>query len=321
MRKFLISLLVIAVVLWLPYFIKTYGLKTISEADLPDVGGWAQLDQGNLYYRWYEPEIPNNEIVVLVHGFSTPHFVWNPLMSFLLDSGYTVLAYDHFGRGLSEKPHILYDQNLFVDSLKGLLDHQMVSKPFHIVGYSMGGPVVAHYSRKYPESVKSMTLIAPAGFMIEDPTANMWTIKPLIGEWFWNLFGSLVVFQDNKLDGSPARKDPLALSKSDFMEKARSQMQFKGFIESLLSTVRHFNLFNAEEVFLEVGKLNIPTLTIWGTEDGVVPFAGSEGLMKSIPHSQLIIIEGGKHDITYAEPTKVGSAIRDFLNQQLKTEA
>jgi pimeloyl-ACP methyl ester carboxylesterase len=53
----------------------------------------------------------------------------------------------------------------------------------------------------------------------------------------------------------------------------------------------------------------------------VVPFAGSEGLMKSIPHSQLIIIERGKHDITYAEPTKVGSAIRDFLNQQLKTEA
>ena len=85
MRKFLISLLVIAVVLWLPYFIKTYGLKTISEADLPDVGGWAQLDQGNLYYRWYEPEIANNEIVVLVHGFSTPHFVWNPLMSFLMD--------------------------------------------------------------------------------------------------------------------------------------------------------------------------------------------------------------------------------------------
>ena len=321
MRTFVMCLVIIGILLWLPYFIKTYGLKTITEADLPDVGGWAQLDEGNLYYRWYEPKNSNNEIVVLVHGFSTPHFVWNGLKGFLLDAGYRVLVYDHFGRGFSEKPDISYDQNLFVNSLKGLLDHQMISQPIHLVGYSMGGPVVAHYSQTYPHSVKSMALIAPAGFMTESPAANMWTIKPLIGEWFWNIFGSMIVFQGNEEDGSPPRTDPLALSKLDFIDQARHQMQFKGFIAALLSTVRNFNLFNAAEVFTAVGTLKIPTLTIWGTDDGVVPFEGSQGLMSSIPHSQLIIIEGGKHDITFAEPTQVGTAIRNFLNQQFKAEA
>ena len=129
------------------------------------------------------------------------------------------------------------------------------------------------------------------------------------------------MFQGNEADNSPPRTDPLAISKSDFIDQARQQMQFKGFIESLLSTVRNFNLFNAEEVFSAVGALNIPTLIIWGTDDSVVSFLGSEGLMTSIPHSQLVVIEGGEHDITFAEPTQVGTAIRDFLNQQLKTEA
>jgi len=321
MQKFLIGLVIVFLLLWLPYFIKTFGLKTITAADLPDVGGWAKLTQGNLYYRWHEPEISNGEIIVLVHGFSTPHFVWNPLKGFLLDSGYRVLVYDHFGRGLSEKPDISYDENLFIDSLKGLLDHQMIDQPVHLVGYSMGGPVITHYTQAYPESVKTMSLIAPAGFMIENSALSMWTLKPLIGEWFWNIFGSLVVFQGNEEDNSQPRTDPLALSKSDFIDQARQQMQFKGFINSLLSTVRNFNLFNAEEVFLSVGALNIPTLTIWGTDDSVVSFAGSEGLMVSIPHSQLVVIEGGEHDITFAEPTQVGTAIRDFLNQQLKTES
>jgi pimeloyl-ACP methyl ester carboxylesterase len=320
MNKFLIGLVVVFILLWLPYFIKTYGLKTITEDNLPNEGAWAQLDEGNLYYRWYEPETSNNEIVVLVHGFSTPHFVWNGLKGFLLDSGYRVLVYDHFGRGFSEKPDIPYDKNLFVNSLRGLLDHQMIEKPVHLVGYSMGGPVVAHFTKAYPKSVKSMALIAPAGFMNESPSAYMWSIKPLIGEWFWNIFGTMIVFQGNEEDGSPARSDPLALSKEDFISQARYQMQFKGFINALLSTVRNFNLFDAEKVFTEIGKLNIPTLTIWGTEDVVVPFQGSDGLINSIPHSELFIIKGGQHDVTFAEPTEVGRAIRDFLNKQPKHE-
>jgi pimeloyl-ACP methyl ester carboxylesterase len=90
-------------------------------------------------------------------------------------------------------------------------------------------------------------------------------------------------------------------------------MQFKGFIHALLSTARNFNLFTAQEMFSEVGSLNKPTLTIWGTDDDVVPFIGGKELVLHIPQSELLIIEGGKHDITYAEPSLVGAAIRDFL--------
>ena len=229
--------------------------------------------------------------------------------------------FDHYGRGYSERPRIKYTKDVFVQSLKGLLDTQGISDQVHLVGYSMGGPIVGHFTNEFPDMVKSMSLIAPAGFMVENPTEDWWIMKPLIGEWILNVFGSRLVFQGNEENDEPPREDPLALSKKDFIKKAGIQMQYKGFIYALLSTARNFNLFSTQEMFGEVGNLNKPTLTIWGTDDGVVPFKGSEELMLSIPQSELLVLEGGKHDITYAEPSLVGAAIRDFLISLAKVEA
>ena len=316
MNKFLIGLVVVFILLWLPYFIKTSSLKTISETDIPEVGGWAPLVQGNLYYRWYEPEISNNEIVVLVHGFSTPHFVWDGMKEFLVDAGYKVLVYDHFGRGFSERPSVVYDQDLYVESLKGLLDYQNISQSVHLVGYSMGGPVVGYFTQQYPDSVKSISFIAPAGFMKEDSVSRI-AVMPVVGDWFWQVFGKWLYFREVRNEATSS-DDSVGLSESKFVKKYSLQMKYKGLIEALLSTVRNFNFFNAKRMFDKVGDLKIPTITIWGTDDGVVPFAGSSELMQSIPHSELKIINEGKHDIAYANPSVVGNTILEFLDKQQK---
>ena len=322
MNKIFTGLLVVLLILWIPYFVQTYNLKTLTASDLPAEGSWAPLKEGNLYYRWYYPdaEVTNNETVVLVHGFSTPHFVWDGMKGFLLDAGYSILVFDHYGRGYSERPRIKYTKDVFVQSLKDLLDTQGISAPVHLVGYSMGGPIVGHFTNEFPDMVKSMSLIAPAGFMAENPTEDWWIMKPFIGEWFLNVFGSRLVFQGNEENDEPPREDPLALSKKDFIKKAGIQMQYKGFIYALLSTARNFNLFSTQEMFGKVGNLNKPTITIWGTDDDVVSFEGSEELMLYISHSELLVLEGGKHDITYAEPSFVGAAIRDFLISLAKAE-
>ena len=316
MNKFLIGLVVVFILLWLPYFIKTSSLKTISETDIPEVGGWAPLVQGNLYYRWYEPEISNNEIVVLVHGFSTPHFVWDGMKEFLVDAGYKVLVYDHFGRGFSERPFVVYDQDLYVESLKGLLDYQNISQSVHLVGYSMGGPVVGYFTQQYPDSVKSISFIAPAGFMKEDSVSRI-AVMPVVGDWFWQVFGKWLYFREVRNEATSS-DNSVALPQSEFVKKYSVQMKYKGLIEALLSTVRNFNFFNAKRMFDKVGDLKIPTITIWGTDDGVVPFAGSSELMQSIPHSELKIINEGKHDIAYANPSVVGNTILEFLDKQQK---
>jgi hypothetical protein len=45
----------------------------------------------------------------------------------------------------------------------------------------------------------------------------------------------------------------------------------------------------------------------------VVLYSGNEPLMELIPQATLKTIEGGRHSITYKEPTKVGETIALFL--------
>ena len=126
--------------IWLPYFTQTYKLKTLAASDLPS-GAWVSLEKGNLYYRWYYPDakVMNNETVVLVHGFSTPHFVWDGMKGFLLDAGYSVLVFDHYGRGYSERPKLNIPRMFLFNPLEDCLI--LKNSEVHLVGYSMGGPM------------------------------------------------------------------------------------------------------------------------------------------------------------------------------------
>jgi pimeloyl-ACP methyl ester carboxylesterase len=317
MKVAALILLIIALGLAIPYGSKTYGLKPISSANLPAEGAWAPLTQGNLYYRWYLPAAAasNGQTLVLVHGFSTPHFVWDGVWQLFLNAGYQILVYDHFGRGFSERPSVDYSAQLYVQALAELLDQQNLSQPVHLVGYSMGGAILGHFAEAHPERVKTMSLIAPAGFMTEQPASSSLVNLPLIGEWLGHMFADKMLVSDISDREMANIDDPLAMPTGEFVIKVGKQMQYAGFVESLVSTLRHFNLFNALESFNAVGQLGIPTLAIWGTDDATVPFMGSENLLLAIPHAELVVIEGGGHNITYMQPSIVGPAIVDFVGQ------
>tara|TARA_B100000965_G_scaffold326278_1_gene288766 strand:- start:313 stop:1269 length:957 start_codon:yes stop_codon:yes gene_type:complete len=312
----LLSLIIILLLaaLYLPYFYKTFRLKKISISHVPAEGDWTDLSDGNIFYRWFYPEEEhaNGETIVMVHGFSTPSFVWGGLIDNFCNSGFQVLVYDHFGRGFSERPRINYDKELYIRSLKELMDDQGVKSKVHLIGYSMGGPIVGYFTEKYPDQTKSMSLIAPAGFQQTMSGVNNWTIKPIIGEWFWHVFNNRI-YGVGRMSETTYSDDPLSINEEEFLENFNSQLVFKGFTESLLSTVRHFNLMDCRRMYKNVGNLDIPTFVVWGKKDGVVPHSSSENLKECIPHSELLTIEEGTHDITYRQPTEVGNSINSFL--------
>jgi pimeloyl-ACP methyl ester carboxylesterase len=316
--KIYVALLVLVLLLVLPYVAKTYGLKNITASDLPVEGGWAELSQGNLYYRWYIPEHENGEIVVLVHGFSTPHFVWDQIKNFLIERGYKVLVYDHFGRGFSQRPNIRYDKAVYVESLNELLAHQQVSQSVHLVGYSMGGAVIGHFTQAYPTKTKTLSLIAPAGFMPGTQAVNRLVTLPVVGEWLGHMVAKNMLVSDVSDTEMANIDDPLAMEKLDFISQVSAQLSYSGYVESLISTFRYFNLFDAQDAFSAIGgEHRIPTLAIWGTQDATVPYSGTVHMLEAIPYAELLTIEQGGHNIPYMQPSIVGSGIVDFLDRSI----
>ena len=315
MKIFLGIIITLIIILSVPYFFKTLQLKTLTKIDLPKEGNWVKLTKGNIYCQWHRPVIPTNgEIIILVHGFSTPSFVWKGILEDFLSSGYTVLTYDHFGRGFSERPHVDYTKDFYIDTLNELLNHENINDQVHLVGYSMGAPIVGFYADQYPQRVKSLSLIAPAGFSSPVPLPLQTNLMyyPLVGEWFFNVFRERFKFM--LMPESEDSDDLRSITQEEYILLFEEQFKFKGYIEALLSTLRNFNLFSVLEMYSRVGELQKPVLVIWGKLDGVVPYSGSRNLKQTIPHAELVVIEEGTHDITYRQPSQVGKEIVKFLS-------
>ena len=242
MKSSLVILVGIFILLLIPYLYKTLPLKKIQLSDLPTEGDTLSLRSGNLYYLWHRPETTksNGESIVLVHGFSTPSFVWGGLIEDFLNKGYKVLVYDHFGRGYSDRPKRKYTKEFYVETLKGLLDSQNLTDPVHLVGYSMGGPIIGYFADNFPNRTKTLSFIAPAGLTKNSSSIYSFLTKPIIGEWIWHLFGYRLLKPETQRSD-----DPRSINEEEFQKNFKKQIIFSGFIESLLSTIRNFNIFDA----------------------------------------------------------------------------
>ena len=313
------SLIIIFLIIALPYLYRILELETISKSNIPKEGAWAPLSSGNIFYQIHTPiSDPKKETIVLIHGFSTPSFVWNGMLGKLLTEGYKVITFDHYGRGFSERPKISYNKDLYVTELLDLMDYLEISGTVHLVGYSMGGPIAGFFTDEYPEKVASLTLIAPAGFNKPKPFSNTseFIYLPLVGEWFFNVFRER--FENTLMPETDGSDDINAINQQDYKRLFKEQFRYRGLIESLLSTIRNFNMYSTLDMYSRLGKSNIPALVIWGTLDGVVPYSTSDQIREVIPQAELVPIEKGTHDITYRQPSQVGQAISIFLEKNKK---
>ncbi len=319
MNTLLIALFIIIFSLIFIYFYFAFKLLNPNKIRIPEGGNLADLKNGKLYYRWFSPEKENGEILVLVHGFSTPSVVWEGVLPYLLEEGFKVLVYDHYGRGYSSRPKVKYTKDLFVDSLDELIEHQEISQKINLVGYSMGGPIVAGYAEKHSEKVRSASFIAPAGYM---SLSVPWYQKlfyrfltmPIIRQ-FIGVVAPSIFYGGNATLTLSTLEDEQHVPQERLNEIYREQMKYEGFTRSLLSTIKNFNLFQDKSSFKDIGNSEIPCSVIWGTNDETVSFDGHNEMQKDFNNLFSTVIENGFHDITYSMPTKVAKHLLSFLKQ------
>ena len=317
MKFFLFSVFLILAIVSIPYFYSSIKLKNPSKIIKPDYGKFAKLKNGNIFYQEFISDNPIGQIVVLVHGFSTPSIVWKGIIPYLTDAGYDVIAYDHYGRGFSARPKVDYTKNFYISTLLELIDYLKIEQKVHLIGYSMGGPIVGYFTRENPNKVESVNFIAPAGYMFKRNSKPNFYLKilsiPFVSKYISIVFPSLMYGGSSSIRLS-TEEDENRLSQDELNKIYKEQMKYEGFTRSLLSTAKNFNLFNTQKMYQELGEMKINASVIWGNADEIVPFDGLSYLKTDYPNINLEVIENGHHDITYALPSIVGK----FFCKQLK---
>ncbi len=109
--------------------------------------------------------------IVLVHGLGSASTVWKPIRP-LLERDFTVITVDLPGHGKSTyskgQPMDPHSLALYVSEQLSAIGFET----FHLVGNSLGGWVALELTSAFPEQVKSLTALAPAGLWLNPYNAR-----------------------------------------------------------------------------------------------------------------------------------------------------
>lgn len=288
-----------------PFFDETKELNESTRKEA--AGSFIALADGVTHYELGGPK--DGKPIVLVHGFSVPFFIFDPLFDFLTKSGFRVLRYDLCGRGYSDRPNTRYDIHLFVKQLKDLLDVLNIND-ITLLGLSMGGPVTTAFIETHPRYVRKHVLIDPSGAKGVKLTTLLKIVKlPILGELLLALFGNKNMIKGIASDFF----DPALVAV--FQSKYKVQMEFKGFKQAILSTMRSGMLDTFLETYKKVGALKKPTLIFWGMEDETTPFEDHTYLLQALPHAEFHAVEKCGHIPHYEKPEIFNPILLEFLSK------
>jgi pimeloyl-ACP methyl ester carboxylesterase len=257
-------------------------LDASARAGVP--GQFVALSRGTTHYELSGPA--SGRLVVLVHGFSVPYYIWDSTTVALTGAGYRVLRYDLFGRGFSDRPDVAYDGALYDAQLGELLDSLRVTEPIDLVGLSFGGFVTAHYTAGHAPRIRSLTLVDPIS---EARTLPSMLGLPVIGPWIWQVAQVPGMAEGQLTDFLHPGNYPT------WADQYRPQMRYKGFGRALHSTLIAMSRISFDSLYAGVGKTGIPVMLIWGKQDQTVPFPLSAVVLRNIPSAEFVAVDSAGH--------------------------
>tara|TARA_R110001592_G_scaffold319724_3_gene597481 strand:+ start:9160 stop:10113 length:954 start_codon:yes stop_codon:yes gene_type:complete len=259
------------------------------------------------YYLSRDMNTPT-ETVVLLHGFSANKENWLRF-SQNLPPQYQIFALDLLGHG---EHAIDLDSSYSIEVQLAYIRTfitEIIKQPIHIVGNSMGGAIASLYAATYPEEIKTLMLISPAGVhdfpslmdnIIEETGSN-----PLIANSVEQFF-KVIDF---------VMEDPPFIPDSILTVQAEKAVNRYTLNQKIFTDLKRDQSKNLNKKF---SLIHTPTLILWGKEDRVINVENIRPYTQLIHNAEPIILEGVGHLAMIEAPELTAQA---FINLSSASES
>lgn len=249
--------------------------------------------------------------LLFVHGLASYIPVWQknlpPLAQFA-----TCIAVDLPGYGqsrLTQKPSLVYYAEVIAEVITTLQLKNVV-----LIGHSMGGQIGTIAALRTPWLLTKLVLIAPAGFEVYSEEDKERLRKQF--ETFPVTSIVLLRYYNRALNHNPIGSVPQA-QRAHVLVEADTPEYARTLARCILAMLR-------EPVHPYLEQLTVPTLVIFGDDDGLIPNRSlqpgltTEQLARTatarIPKARLALVPGGGHFVQYEYPLVVADHIEQFAD-------
>ena len=237
--------------------------------------------------RYYD--ISNSSVnlppVLLLHGLGGSADRWKQVIPYL-STKYRLIIPDVIGFGYSEKPHVEYTIDFFINFIKKFLNLLNISD-VNIIGSSFGGLLALEYAIKYKPEIKKLVLVSPAGMMRYVST----TLKHYISAALYPTYENVLrAYQEMMYDSNMVSEESI----EDFINRMNLPNSKYVFMSTLMA-------FNNQPELTDRLNIDIPTLIIWGRNDKLIPVRYAKKF--KIPNSKIVIFDHCGH-YPYIEKTE-----------------
>ena len=239
-------------------------------------------------------------LIIFVHGSGLTHMVWVLQTRYFAFHGYSVLALDMPGHGLSGGESLKSIEDM-ADWVNDVIDG-VGFKEASLVGHSQGCLITVECTSRYPEKIKTLSLMGGAGAIPINPELLALAEKSdpkavdLMMDWAHGPSGH---FGGHPVPGL------YHLNTGSMLIQSREIKDTLGV--DFRACDNYKNGFEAAKT------LSLPTLNILADQDKMCPLKEGKKLASSIQDCELYIIENCGHMMLLEEADKTLAALKKFI--------
>ena len=251
-----------------------------------------------LFYR----ESGEGEPILWIMGLGNDHRGWAYQVPAFRDR-FRCITYDNRDAGQSQQADGPYTVADLAEDALGLLDALDVQQA-HVVGFSMGGAQAQELAIRHPERVRKLVLCNTYASRDARGAAifrGQAFLRERLGreEYQRVTLPSVYTYRDYERPGFIERTIEAILNDPH----PQPQQAYARQVEATIS-------FQSEG---RLGRIQAPTLLLFGEEDILTPLRFARALEAGIPSTTLRLVEGAGHGLPWSHLEEFNRIVRSFL--------
>ncbi len=262
------------------------------------------FDGVRIHYELHIGEVNKN--ILFIHGLGGDLRAWDEERALLENRGYTTIALDLRGHGLSDRPspESAYAFTNFVRDIQMIIEKEKLQNVI-LVGHCLGGMIAMSVAYLYPKQIRALVLVDTS---YKAPYFSKIIINHTLIQLFLRLFATYIpgFYMHGTVDYTKFRFT------DDFDKKRILSDIMHTSLKSYLLICENLLSLNGEKL---LDGINIPTLVIEGEKDKVYPPSIAKHISLRMKNANLDLIKDANHIIVLTKPSELVESIILFLQK------